>query len=225
MCLRRYAYTPSAYQQKVSKYVPYFMLGHSMGSSLLRQYIQMYGNGLSGAVLMGVVADKNRRLLKLGKRLCRVLAACRGWHYRSCLINRMALGAYNKRFKPAKTRADWITSDEGKLEAYISDPLCSFVFTVNAYYHMFSGMLSMQKRESVFMIPKSLPIILLAGTEDPVGNYGKGVRKIYEKYKAAGIQDITLRLYAGDRHELLNETDRRQVYEDIWKWLEKECMD
>lgn len=205
--------------------VPYFMLGHSMGSSLLRQYIQMYGNGLSGAVLMGVVADKNRRLLKLGKRLCRVLAACRGWHYRSCLINRMALGAYNKRFKPAKTRADWITSDEGKLEAYISDPLCSFVFTVNAYYHMFSGMLSMQKRESVFMIPKSLPIILLAGTEDPVGNYGKGVRKIYEKYKAAGIQDITLRLYAGDRHELLNETDRRQVYEDIWKWLEKECMD
>lgn len=72
------------------------------------------------------------------------------------------------------------------------------------------------------MIPKTLPILILAGAEDPVGNCGKGVRKIYEKYKTAGIQDITLRLYAGDRHELLNETDRTQVYKDIWEWLENE---
>ena len=202
--------------------VPYYMLGHSMGSSLLRQYIQMYGNGLSGAILMGVVADRNKWLLKSGKRLCRIMAACRGWHYRSRLIDNMAIGAYNKRFKQAKTRADWITSDEKRLEAYVSDPLCSFIFTVNAYYHMFSGMLSMQKKESIFMIPKTLPILLLAGAEDPAGNCGKGVRKIYEKYKTAGIQDITLRLYAGDRHELLNETDRTQVYKDIWEWLENE---
>ena len=104
--------------------VPYYMMGHSMGSSLLRQYIQMYGNGLSGAILMGVVADRNKWLLKSGKRLCRIMAACRGWHYRSRLIDKMAIGAYNKRFKQPKTRADWITSDEKRLEAYVSDPLC-----------------------------------------------------------------------------------------------------
>ncbi len=199
--------------------VPYFMLGHSMGSSLLRQYIQMYGNGLCGAILIGDVADMNRTRLTLGRRLCRIMAEFRGWHYRSRLVNKMAIGAFNKKFKPAKTKVDWVTSDEKALEAYVSDPLCSFMFTVNGYYHMFSGMLKMQKKESIYMIPKHLPILVMAGVEDPVGNFGKGVRKVYEKYRAAGIQDITLRLYAGDRHELLNETDRSQVYEDIWEWL------
>ena len=105
-------------------------------------------------------------------------------------------------------------------DAYVADPLCSFVFTVNAYYHMFCGMLKMQKKESIYMIPKTLPMMIAAGSEDPVGDFGKGVRKIYEKYKAAGIKDVTLRLYAGDRHELLNETDRNQVYEDLYEWLE-----
>ena len=110
---------------------------------------------------------------------------------------------------------------ERLLEKYISDPLCSFVFTVNAYYSMFTGMLIMEKKESIYMIPKQLPILFAAGAEDPVGGFGKGVRKVYEKYKAAGIQDISLRLYAGDRHELLNETDREQVYEDLLEWMEE----
>ena len=110
---------------------------------------------------------------------------------------------------------------EEHLEKYISDPLCSFVFTVNAYYSMFTGMLIMEKKESIYMIPKQLPILFAAGAEDPVGGFGKGVRKVYEKYKAAGIQDISLRLYAGDRHELLNETDREQVYEDLLEWMEE----
>ena len=81
-------------------------------------------------------------------------------------------------------------------------------------------MLQMQMKESIYMIPKTLPVLIAAGSEDPVGNFGKGVRRIYEKYKSAGIQDITLRLYAGDRHEILNETDREQVYEDLYEWME-----
>ena len=210
-------------QRTMKKYpgVPYFMLGHSMGSSLLRQYIQMYGNGLSGAILMGVVADHSTFTLQLGKRLCRLLAILRGWHFRSRLIENMAMGAYNRKFKPAKTRADWVTSDQERLEAYVTDPLCSFRFTVNAYYSMFTGMLASQKKESIYMIPKGLPILFIAGADDPVGDFGKGVRKIYEQYKAAGIQDISLRLYAGDRHEILNETDRQQVYQDLYEWMDE----
>lgn len=200
--------------------VPYFMLGHSMGSSLLRQYVQMYGNGLKGVIIMGVVADKNRIKLRLGRRLCRIMAAFKGWHYRSKLIDNMAIGSYNKSFQCARTRADWVTSDSERLDAYVADPLCSFIFTVNAYYHMFGGMLQMQKKEGVYMIPKTLPILMVSGSEDPVGGFGKGVRKIYEKYKRAGIKDVTLRLYSGDRHELLNETDRKQVYQDLYEWLE-----
>ena len=136
-------------QRTMKKYpdVPYFMLGHSMGSSLLRQYVQMYGNGLAGAMFIGVVADQQRATLQFGRRLCRTLAMFRGWHYKSKLVDGMAVGAYNRKFKNPKTRADWVTSDEEHLEKYISDPLCSFVFTVNAYYSMFTGMLIMEKKE------------------------------------------------------------------------------
>ena len=210
-------------QRTEKKYpgVPYFMLGHSMGSSLLRQYIQMYGNGLSGAVLMGTVADHKKAALLFGKRLCRVMAAFRGWHYRSKMVDNLVLGAYNKKFKPARTRADWITSDNENLDMYVADPLCSFMFTVNAYYNVFSGMIGIQRKESVYMIPKGLPVLFVSGADDPVGEFGKGVRKIYEKYRAAGIRDVTLRLYTGDRHEILNETDRDQVYKDLVGWCEK----
>ena len=200
--------------------VPYFMLGHSMGSILMREYIQMHGHGLVGVMLIGVVAEQPQFVLDLGRALCKGAALVRGDHYRSRLVNNMAIGAYNKKFKPARTRADWVTSDKERLEAYVSDPLCSFVFTVNGYYHMFGGMKQMERKESVYMIPKDLPILFAAGTDDPAGNCGKGVRKVYEKYKASGIQDVTLQLYAGDRHELLNETDREQVYEDLRTWME-----
>lgn len=208
--------------QKKYPSVPYFMLGHSMGSSLLRQYIQMYGNGLAGAVLMGTVADHRRISLLTVKRLCHLMAAVRGWHYRSRIVDDLVTGRYNKKFRPAATKADWITSDKERLEAYVSDPLCSFMFTVNAYYSMVSGMIGMQKKENIQMIPKKLPVLFVSGAEDPVGNFGKGVRKIYEAYKSAGIQDVSLRLYEGDRHEILNETDRQQVYSDLYTWFETE---
>ena len=154
------------------------------------------------------------------KDLCRILAVLKGWHYRSKLVDKMVNGPFCKKFKPARTRADWVTSDTEKLDQYVSDPLCSFVFTVNAYYQMFCGIQQTQKRESIYMIPKTLPIFMVSGSDDPVGGFGKGVRKIYEKYRAAGIQDVTLRLYAGDRHEILNETDREQVYQDLYEWMQ-----
>lgn len=200
--------------------VPYFILGHSMGSILLRQYIQMHGSGLAGALIIGVVQEQPEIVLYGGRALCRVIALVKGWHYRSKLVDKMVTGSFNDAFKPTRTRADWVTSDEERLQAYLDDPLCSFVFTVNAYYHMLGGMLRMQKKENVFMIPKTLPILFAAGMEDPCGGFGKGVRKEYERYKAAGIRDVTLKLYPNDRHELLNETDREQVTEDFYEWIQ-----
>ena len=104
-------------QRTMKKYpdVPYFMLGHSMGSSLLRQYIQMYGNGLSGAIIMGTMSEQNKTELKIGKDLCRILAVLKGWHYRSKLVDKMVNGPFCKKFKPARTRADWVTSDTGSV--------------------------------------------------------------------------------------------------------------
>ena len=210
-------------QRTVKKYpeMPYFMLGHSMGSSLLRQYIQMYGNGLSGVVLMGVVTDHRRSSLLFVKQLCRLMAAVRGWHYRSRMVDELVTGSFNKKFKPSVTRADWITSDKEHLDAYVTDPLCSFMFTVNAYYSMMAGMLGMQKKENISMIPKSLPVLFVSGAEDPVGTFGKGVRKVCEIYKSAGLRDVSLKLYEGDRHEILNETNREQVYQELYEWFEE----
>lgn len=199
--------------------VPYFMLGHSMGSILMRQYMQVYGNGLSGVILLGVVAERSKAALCSGRILCKFLSLVKSGHYRSKLVDTLVTGSFNRKFKPALTRADWVTSDAEHLEKYINDPLCSFVFTVNAYYHMLGGLQQVSKKESAFMIPKHLPILLAAGSEDPVGKFGKGVRKIFEQYKKAGIEDVSLRLYSGDRHELLNETDRQQVYADLYDWL------
>ena len=210
-------------QRIAAKYpdVPYFILGHSMGSALTRQYMELYGNGLAGVILIGVTADHSNLTLRLGRAICKVAALFRGWHFRSKLVDNMAIGAYNRHFKPAETRADWVTSDSEKLQEYVHDPLCSFMFTVNAYYNMLLGMQKIKRKEAVFMIPKTLPLLLAAGSDDPVGAFGKGVRKIFERYKRAGIKDITLQLYPGDRHELLNETDRQQIYEDLYVWLEE----
>lgn len=200
--------------------VPYFMLGHSMGSILMRQYVMVYGNGLAGVLLLGVVAEQPKLVLEFGRLLCKTIGMIKGDHHRSKLVDYMVTGTFNKKFKPALTRADWVTSDAEKLDQYVNDPLCSFVFTVNAYYHMLGGLMQISQKESAFMIPKNLPILLAAGSDDPCGNFGKGVRQIYERYKKAGIEDVTLRLYSGDRHEILNETDRDQVYVDLYEWID-----
>ncbi len=199
--------------------VPYFMMGHSMGSFLLRQYLTVYGKGLAGAMILGT-GYKGPFILNAGQIVCRVIAAFKGWKYRSILVNNLGIGGYNKRFEPSQSKKDWVTSDPGLRKSYEEDPLCNFVFTVNGYDQMFTGMKELTKKESMDRIPKDLPVIFAAGAEDPVGGYGKDVRKVYQKYKDAGMKDVEIKLYQGDRHEILNETDRDQVYEDLYHWME-----
>lgn len=198
--------------------VPYFMLGHSMGSFLTRQYIQMYGNGLAGVIIMGT-GYKSAPVLHAGRLLCRIIRAMKGDRYRSRLVNQMAFGSYNRKFVPARTEVDWLTKDEAIVDKYREDPWCTFLFTVNAYYFMFTGMLELTKKPNIRRIPRNLPIFFVAGKDDPVGNFGKGVEKVFRQYKKAGIKDLAIKLYKDDRHEILNELDRQQVYEDIWRWL------
>jgi len=202
--------------QTVEKYpnVPYFMLGHSMGSFLLRQYLGLYSRGISGAIVMGTGKQPNA-VLAVGKFVCKMIAAVRGWDYRSKFVNSFAVGGYEKKMGLA-----WISRNPENVEKYGADPLCSFMFTVNAYYHMFSGIQKMNKQEKEGKTIKTLPIFFVAGKEDPVGNYGKSVESVYQQYKAAGYQDVEMKLYEEDRHEILNEVDREIVFEDILTWLE-----
>lgn len=205
--------------QKRCENVPYFMLGHSMGSFLLRQYLLKYSEGLSGAILMGTGYHSSLELTA-GQFLCRAIAAVKGWRYRSRLVNAIGFGGFNRKFQPCETDKDWLTTDRRKREEYINDPYCSFVFTVNGYYHMFRGMKTLEKKNIAGNIKKDLPVFFVSGADDPVGSFGKGVEKIYERYRQAGMKDVEIHLYRDDRHEILNERNRAQVFEDIYLWLE-----
>ncbi len=196
----------------------YFMLGHSMGSFLLRQYLTMYAKGLSGAVIMGTGYHGMPELV-MGQILCRMFALVKGWKYRSEFINNLSFGGYNKRFKDETDGSYWLSSDPENCKRYMEDPLCGFTFTVNGYYQMFEGMKTLAKKESIRRVPRDLPVFFVAGSDDPVGDFGKAVHKVYCKYLAAGMRDVQLKLYKGDRHEILNERDRQQVYADLYTWL------
>ncbi len=201
-------------------HVPYFMLGHSMGSFLVRQYISFYGAGITGAIIMGT-GDKPNLILNMGKAVCKIQALIHGWKHRSALVDGMAAGAYNKRFEKETDGSNWLSRNPENVKAYRNDLLCGYMFTINAYYHMFSGMIAMNNQEKAGRIPKGLSIALVSGKEDPVGDFGKGVKKVYKKYKENGMQDVKMRLYEEDRHEILQELDREQVFEDLLMWLDK----
>lgn len=200
--------------------IPYYILGHSMGSFLLRQYLCLRGSELDGAVIMGT-GTQPISLLKIGKGLCRGLAAIFGWHYRSLLIDMMAFGGYNKHFRPARTERDWITKDEVLVDRCLADERCTFRFTVNGYYNLFTSIEAASKEKNLRKMPKDLPILFVAGGDDPVGAFGKGVERVKCRFEAVGMQDVTKIIYDTDRHEILNETDRETVYEDIYTWLKK----
>ena len=199
--------------------VPYFLLGHSMGSFLVRQYIVDHGDGLAGAVVMGT-GYQPAATLTAAIGLSAFLMKTRGGHYRSTKINDMALGSYNSSFEPGRTRNDWLTKDEAIVDAYVANPLNQFVFTVNGYYNLFRGLRYAEDRKNVERIPKDLPILVVSGEADPVGDFGKGPTLVAGYFRSAGIRDVTLKLYPGDRHEILNELDRETVDSDLLEWIE-----
>lgn len=208
--------------EKKYPHVPYFIMGHSMGSFLVRQYIGVYGVGLSGAIIMGT-GDQPTALLQAGKAMCRLTALFKGWRCRSSLVDSMAAGGYEKHFASESDGSSWLTRDAEIVKKYRMDPTCGFMFTVNAYYHMFSGMIKMNKQEKAGQITKGLPVVFVSGKDDPVGDYGKGVKKAYKKYKKNEMKDVKMKLYENDRHEILNELDKEQVYSDLLMWLDRHC--
>lgn len=200
------------------KHKPYFFLGHSMGSFLLRQYITIYNEGLHGAIIMGT-GNQPYALLKSGIIITRLIALFKGWRYRSSFVNKLAIGNNNKKFEPARTSVDWLSKDEKRVDDYIRDKRIDFVFTLNAFYNMFKGMESLYNKNNLHNMNKELPVIFLSGAKDPVGNFGKDVKKVYDDFKEMGMKNLDIKIYEDDRHEILNETDRDIVYRDIEKWI------
>ncbi len=205
--------------QKKYPDIPYFILGHSMGSFYARQFIEKYGAGLKGAIIMGT-GYQPIPTLDLAIGLTAVFQQSRGGHYRSSTINNMALGSYNEKFEPGRTKNDWLTKDEAIVDAYEANPLNQFMFTVNGYYNLFRGMRYCERQENLDKIPKTLPVLVVSGAEDPVGEFGKGPRMVAQSYQKTGLLDVTLKLFPGDRHEILNELDKEAVDQYILEWIE-----
>ena len=198
--------------------LPYFMFGHSMGSFLTRQYICMHAKKLDGAIICGTAYHPAIEA-DMGKLICRVIARFRGWMYRSTFVTGMAMGSYNKRFAPARTKADWLTRDKAVVDAYLADSRTSHMFTLNAWYNVFVGLKYLTVRSNLEKIPYTFPVLLVAGAMDPVGNYGAGVKKTAAQLKSIGMNDVECIIYPNDRHEILNELDREDVYKDLWSWI------
>ena len=199
--------------------LPYFILGHSMGSTLLRQYISRYGEGLDGVIFSGIVGHESSAMLMIAKSLCRFIGAFRGVHYRSKLLDSLVFGKFDKMTADSSLRGSWVTRDLEELKKYTEDELCGFIFTTNGYYHLFDGLLRLNDKKMTSTFPKNLPILIVSGTKDPVGGFEAGIRKVYESFIEKGATNVTLNLYEGARHEVLNEINREEVYQDIERWM------
>ena len=201
--------------------LPCFMFAHSMGSFIARCIAARGDLPLTGLVLSGT-GNQPPAVLAGGKFLARLIKMLSGDAYRSTIVYNMAQPPLNKPFEPNnRTAFDWLTRDEQIVDAYTQNPACTFHFSVGAYYSLFSLLQEAGKTKAYQSTPKDLPILLVSGGNDPVGSMGKEVEVTYNGYLAAGLKDVTMKLYPEARHEILNELNKEEVSEDILAWIKQ----
>lgn len=199
--------------------VPYILLGHSMGSFLARTYAIKHPHKYDALILSGT-GHMPAALTTAGYTLCAAAVKAYGPRKTAKFLNDIAFGAYNKKIDNPKTAFDWINSDDEQVAKYIADPLCGFICKTSLYRDMMGGIRFITNQKNIDKMNKQPPVLFFAGKEDPVGEYGAGVERAYNAFCKAGIKDVFMKLYPGGRHEMLNEPNRQQVYEDILQWIE-----
>lgn len=199
--------------------VPVVLYGHSMGSFAARAYLTRYGEEIAAAIISGTAGAGMPT--GLGKLLAHTMARVRGEHHRSKLMASIAFGSYNKRFADEQDHASWLTREPTVRQKYREDPFSHYLFTLAGYDTLFSLLEEVSKKDWAQKVPKTLPVLVLSGDMDPVGNYGKGPRQVYERLVDAGCTHARLKLYEGGRHEMHNETNRDEVFADLVAYLEE----
>ena len=200
--------------------LPYFVLGHSMGSFVVRCYLTEHAKGLAGAIISGT-GYYTPAIVAAGLSLARFECLIGKAKKEAPLIDKIAFSGNNKAFQPSRTPFDWLTRCEDEVDRYVNDPYCGFLFTGAGYRDMFRGLKRLTKTDELKKIGSDLPVLFLSGANDPVGNMGQGVRAVAEDYKAAGIKDVTVLLYPEGRHEMFNEINRNEVYRDLADWISR----
>ncbi len=195
--------------------LPYFLLGHSMGSFVTRTYLIDYPGALTGCILSGT-GQESKFNVTMGK----FLTGLGDPRKVNKLFFDLSIGGYNRAFKPNRTTDDWTCRDEAVVDARLVDPLCNFKTTAGMNHAMMTGLQYIAKKENLARMDKDLPVYFFAGDMDPVGAMGKGVRQVAGWFREAGVRDVTVKLYPGGRHEMLNETNKEEVYADTLAWIE-----
>lgn len=193
----------------------YILMGHSMGSFVVRLSAARYNEHIDGLIVMGTSGPNPAA--KIGLGLCNLKIKCGGAHRVSGLVYSMAFGSYNKKTEK-RTPSDWITKDTAIVDKYCQDKYCMFKFTNSAMRDLIKMNYESNLDDCMKAYPEKLPILLISGNEDPVGSYGVGVKQVFDIMTGFG-KNVSLKLYDGMRHEVLNEIDRKTVYADLLNWV------
>jgi len=210
-------------QEQENASLPYFILGHSMGSYMLRKYLTVYADDkLTGAIIVGT-GDVDLFSAKAALCMTHMMKIILGERYRSRFVRNLT---YTKPYHEYDlTNKDlsrsWLSTNVESVKDYLSKPQCTFIFTLNGYQGLFEAVIHSREEKHLCKIPKHLKLLFAAGDKDPVGDMGKGVQRVYERFCKLGMRKVDLKLYPNDRHEILNELDRHVVYHDILDWLTK----
>ena len=200
--------------------LPYVMFGHSMGSFLTRTYLIQYPGKYDAAILSGT-GHQAKPMVLGGYALASAAVKLYGPRKVGDKLNSIAFGAYNKGFENPRTAFDWLSRDEAQVDKYIADPLCGFVATVSLFRDMMGGIKFITDQKNINTMSRTQPVYFMSGDCDPVGDNGKGVERAYKAFCDAGLHDVMIRLYPGGRHEMLNEVNKYDVYQDILSWLKE----
>lgn len=202
--------------------LPRFLMGHSMGSLLARRYMQRFGDTIDGAVLMGTPGHPGF-IGKFGRWVSKLEVRRRGLRKPNPFLDRVAFFGNNKRIPNPKTDYDYLTRDEEAVAQYLADPLCGWTATSGFFVDLLTGLLIVHEDDEVGKIPKEMPVLFVNGSEDPIGDYGKGVAGIIAQFRRHGIRDVESILFEGARHEPLHEINKEEAYEAIREWLERKA--
>ncbi len=198
--------------------LPYVLFGHSMGSFLTRTYLIKHPDKYDGVILSGT-GHQSPALVLGGNAAASVMAKLNGAMGDGAKLDSLAFGTYLNKIENPRAKFDWLSRDTEQVDKYIADPLCGFVGKIGLYRDMMQGIKFITDKKNIAQMNKEKPVYFMSGNGDPVGDYGKGVERAYNAFCDAGLHDVFMRLYPGGRHEMLNETNKEQVYQDILNWL------
>ncbi|HFQ8209806.1 TPA: lysophospholipase [Clostridioides difficile] len=216
-CLVEDMYTLTNIIKKENEDLPIYLFGHSMGSFASQRYIMDYSNNLSGLILCGS-NGKQGIILNLAHLIINREIKKYGRRSKSNKINNLIFGGEIIR-RNEKTKFDWLSRDKEQVEKYINDPFCGVVCSCGFFYDLVQGLKEIEDKENLKKVPLDIPIYIISGDKDPIGKNGKGVLRLRDRYIKLGVKDVTCKLYKDGRHELLNEINREEVFEDIICWL------